>query len=144
MTSTTLAPPDTGHEAGPSRAALPVLLAGTFISPLDFFIVNVALPDTQRTLHAGPSAIQFIVAGYGLALAAGLITAGRLGDLYGRGRPSLIGLPPFHRGAPGLWPRARRGFPGRRPGGPGSRRRLGAAPDPRHHQRELHRGQEGE
>ena len=61
MTSTTLAPPDTSHEAGPSRAALPVLLAGTFISLLDFFIVNVALPDTQRTLHAGPSAIQFIV-----------------------------------------------------------------------------------
>src|SRR5882757_2909306 len=95
MTSTTLAQPDTGHEAGPSRAALPVLLAGTFISLLDFFIVNVALPDTQRTLHAGPSAIQFIVAGYGLALAAGLITAGRLGDLYGRRRLYVIGLSLF-------------------------------------------------
>src|SRR6201996_1301044 len=95
MTSTTFAPPDTGHEAGPSRAALPVLLAGTFISLLDFFIVNVALPDTQRTLHAGPSAIQFIVAGYGLALAAGLITAGRLGDLYGRRRLYVIGLSLF-------------------------------------------------
>src|ERR1700721_4653564 len=92
MTSTTLAPPDTGHEAGPSRAALPVLLAGTFISLLDFFIVNVALPDTQRTLHAGPSAIQFIVAGSSLALAAGLITAGRLGDLYGRRRMYVLGL----------------------------------------------------
>jgi MFS family permease len=52
----------------------------------------VALPDTQRTLHAGPSAIQFIVAGYGLALAAGLITAGRLGDLYGRRRMYVLGL----------------------------------------------------
>ena len=95
MTSTTVAPPDTSQEAGPSRAALPVLLAGTFISLLDFFIVNVALPDTQRTLHAGPSAIQFIVAGYGLALAAGLITAGRLGDLYGRRRLYVIGLSLF-------------------------------------------------
>jgi EmrB/QacA subfamily drug resistance transporter len=95
MTSTTLAPPEASQEARPSRAALPVLLAGTFISLLDFFIVNVALPDTQRTLHAGPSAIQFIVAGYGLALAAGLITAGRLGDLYGRRRLYVIGLSLF-------------------------------------------------
>ena len=72
-----------------------MLLAGTFIALLDFFIVNVALPDIQRSLHAGPSAIQFIVAGYGLALAAGLITAGRLGDLYGRRRMYVIGLALF-------------------------------------------------
>ena len=96
MTSTlALAETESGREAGPPRAALPVLLAGTFISLLDFFIVNVALPDTQRTLHAGPSAIQFIVAGYGLALAAGLITAGRLGDLYGRRRMYVLGLSLF-------------------------------------------------
>ncbi|HEY6495018.1 MAG TPA: MFS transporter [Trebonia sp.] len=83
------------QDAGPARAALPVLLAGTFISLLDFFIVNVALPDTQGSLHASPSAIQFIVAGYGLALAAGLITAGRLGDLYGRRRMYVLGLSLF-------------------------------------------------
>src|SRR6185437_5912988 len=75
--------------------ALPVLLAGTFIALLDFFIVNVALPDIQGSLHAGASAVQFIVAGYGLALAAGLITAGRLGDLYGRRRMYVIGLALF-------------------------------------------------
>ena len=74
------------------RGALPVLLAGVFTSLLDFFIVNVALPDTQRDLHAGPSAVQFIVAGYGLALAAGLITAGRLGDMYGRRKMYVLGL----------------------------------------------------
>src|ERR1700739_3720220 len=78
--------------AGPPRGALPVLLAGTFIALLDFFIVNVALPDIQRSLHAGPSAIQFIVAGYGLALAAGLITAGRLGDMYRRRPMDVIGV----------------------------------------------------
>jgi EmrB/QacA subfamily drug resistance transporter len=61
----------------------------------DFFIVNVALPDIQRGLHAGPSVVQFVVAGYGLALAAGLITAGRLGDLYGRRRMYVIGLTLF-------------------------------------------------
>jgi EmrB/QacA subfamily drug resistance transporter len=72
-----------------------VLLAGTFISFLDFFIVNVALPGIQRTLHAGPSSVQFVVAGFGLALAAGLITAGRLGDLYGRRRLYVLGLVVF-------------------------------------------------
>ncbi len=88
----TIAPPDARIQAGPSRGALPVLLAGVFTSLLDFFIVNVALPDTQRDLHAGPSAVQFIVAGYGLAVAAGLITAGRLGDMYGRRRLYVLGL----------------------------------------------------
>lgn len=91
-TTPAAAPPGARREAGPPRGALPVLLAGVFISLLDFFIVNVALPDTQRDLRAGPSAVQFIVAGYGLALAAGLITAGRLGDLYGRRRMYVLGL----------------------------------------------------
>jgi EmrB/QacA subfamily drug resistance transporter len=90
--ATAIAPPDVRIEADAPRGALPVLLAGVFTSLLDFFIVNVALPDTQRDLHAGPSAVQFIVAGYGLAVAAGLITAGRLGDLYGRRKLYVLGL----------------------------------------------------
>jgi EmrB/QacA subfamily drug resistance transporter len=92
MTTTSLARSGARPVTGSSRGALPVLLAGVFISMLDFFIVNVALPDIQRDLNAGPSAVQFIVAGYGLALAAGLITAGRLGDLYGRRRLYVVGL----------------------------------------------------
>ena len=95
MTSTALSHSEVRTAAGPPRGALPVLLAGVFISLLDFFIVNVALPDIQRDLHAGPSAVQFVVAGYGLAVAAGLITAGRLGDLYGRRRMYVVGLTLF-------------------------------------------------
>ena len=90
--ATAIAPPQVSIETRPPRGALLVLLAGVFTSLLDFFIVNVALPDTQRDLHAGPSAVQFIVAGYGLALAAGLITAGRLGDMYGRRKMYVLGL----------------------------------------------------
>lgn len=81
--------------ARPSWGALAVVLAGIFICTLDFFIVNVALPATQSDLHASSSQVQFIVAGYGLALAAGLITAGRLGDLYGRRRLFTIGIALF-------------------------------------------------
>jgi EmrB/QacA subfamily drug resistance transporter len=72
-----------------------VILSGTFMVTLDFFIVNVAIPSLQVALHATSAAIQLVVAGYGLALAIGLITAGRLGDLYGRRRVFLIGLTLF-------------------------------------------------
>jgi hypothetical protein len=51
--------------AAPSWATLPVLLTGIFITTLDFFIVNVAIPSTQGDLHASPSAIQFISPGSG-------------------------------------------------------------------------------
>ncbi len=79
----------------PSWGALLVLLAGIFIATLDFFIVNVAIPATQRDLRAGPAAVQWIVAGFGLALAGGLITGGRLGDMFGRRRMYVLGLTLF-------------------------------------------------
>lgn len=75
--------------------ALPVMLAGSFMITLDFFIVNVAIPALQTELHASGATIQLIIAGYGLALAAGLITAGRLGDLFGRRRLFMWGLAIF-------------------------------------------------
>jgi EmrB/QacA subfamily drug resistance transporter len=76
-------------------AALPVLLAGTFMIVLDFFIVNVALPSMQADLHASHGAAEWFVAGYGLTFAAGLITAGRLGDRFGRRRMFSLGLALF-------------------------------------------------
>jgi EmrB/QacA subfamily drug resistance transporter len=76
-------------------AALPVLMAGTFMVVLDFFIVNVALPSIQADLHAGASAIEWVVAGYGVTLAGGLITAGRIGDGVGRRRTFMVGLAAF-------------------------------------------------
>lgn len=62
---------------------------------LDFFIVNVAIPDLQVDLHAGTGAVQFVVAGYGLAFAVGLITGGRLGDIHGRRRVFATGMALF-------------------------------------------------
>lgn len=74
---------------------MPVILAATFMVALDFFIVNVAIPSTQHELNADPASIQLVIAGYWLALAAGLITCGRLGDLVGRRRMFVIGLTLF-------------------------------------------------
>ncbi|HET9167883.1 MAG TPA: MFS transporter [Actinospica sp.] len=75
-----------------SPFTLIVLLTGVFMALLDFFIVNVALPDTQHDLHASSAGIQWVVAGYGLALASGLVTGGRIGDLLGRKNMFVLGL----------------------------------------------------
>jgi EmrB/QacA subfamily drug resistance transporter len=81
-----------GSPAVPHRLILPTVLAGVFITTLDFFIVNVAIPSLQTDLRAGASAIEWVVAGFGLAYGVGLITGGRLGDLYGRRKMFLLGL----------------------------------------------------
>ena len=71
---------------------LPVVLAGTFMVVLDFFIVNVALPSMQSDLGASDSAIEWVIAGYALTSAIFVITAGRLGDRFGRRRLFSLGL----------------------------------------------------
>lgn len=72
--------------------ALPVLVAGTWMIVLDFFIVNVALPSMQSDLHVGVAGLEWIVAGYGLSFAALMVLAGRLGDRYGRRRIFSLGM----------------------------------------------------
>lgn len=84
--------PDAQAAKRPGPLALWVMLSGTFLVVLDFFIVNVALPSMQRELLASTATLQLVVAGYGLATAAGLITGGRLGDLFGRRRMFMLGL----------------------------------------------------
>jgi EmrB/QacA subfamily drug resistance transporter len=59
---------------------------------LDVTIVNVALPDIQRSLHASLSSLQWVVDAYSLMLASFLLTAGSLGDRLGRRRVFTIGF----------------------------------------------------
>src|SRR4051794_203970 len=72
-----------------------VVLAAMIMNILDSTIVNVAAPSIQRDLHATSSALEWVAAGYTLAIAVGLLTGGRLGDRYGRKRMLLIGLAGF-------------------------------------------------
>ncbi len=72
-----------------------VLMAGTFVFVLDFFIVNVAIPSTQAKLGASDAQIQLVVATYAIAIASLLILGGRLGDLLGRRRVFTAGLALF-------------------------------------------------
>ena len=68
---------------------------GTFMLLLDITIVNVALPDIQRALHSSFADLQWVVDAYALTLAAFLLTAGSLADMFGRRLMYLIGLAIF-------------------------------------------------
>ncbi len=59
---------------------------------LDITVVNVALPDIQRSLHSSFQDLQWVVDAYSLTLAAFLLTAGALADLLGRRLVFVIGL----------------------------------------------------
>lgn len=90
MMQNDLAPPE------PRRWAMfAVLLVGSFLPPLDFFIVNVALPSIQGELGTSSSAEQMVISAYAALYAVTLITGGRLGDLYGRSRVFFLGLVGF-------------------------------------------------
>ncbi|WP_117214109.1 MFS transporter [Allorhizocola rhizosphaerae] len=71
------------------------ILAATLMNILDSTIVNVAAPAISLDLGAGESDLQWIAAAYTLALATGLLTGGRLGDMFGRRRILLIGIVGF-------------------------------------------------
>ena len=76
--------------------ALTVLLAGGFLPPVDFFIVNVTLPSIHLSLGAPAGRSCSLVIGvYASGYAVFMITGGRLGDLYGRRLLFLIGMAGF-------------------------------------------------
>jgi EmrB/QacA subfamily drug resistance transporter len=58
--------------------------AAYFMVILDGLVVITALPRMQRDLHVGLSSLQWTVNAYGIAFAAGIITAAALGDRFGR------------------------------------------------------------
>ena len=95
MTATRTLPSPVRAPSGPSWSALAVLMFGTFMFVLDFFILNVALPSIQQGLGAGQGAIEWVVAGYTISTAVLLVTGGRLGDQFGRRRMFSLGMAIF-------------------------------------------------
>jgi len=67
----------------------------TFMLLIDVTIVNVALPNIQSSLHASFSDVQWVIDAYSLMLAALLLTAGSLADLFGRRLVFTSGLVVF-------------------------------------------------
>ena len=71
---------------------LAILLLGQMLPLIDFSIINVALGSIAHTLHASATALELIVAVYGVAFAVGLAAGGRLGDNLGRRRVFAAGV----------------------------------------------------
>jgi len=78
-----------------SEIGLIALLSAPFLTVMGAFSVIVAAPTIKAELGATPEEVSAIVAGYGLAYAAALTPAGRLGDCYGRRRAFVVGLGAF-------------------------------------------------
>ncbi|NYI07529.1 MFS transporter [Allostreptomyces psammosilenae] len=88
-------PPNT-TEPDPRRwRMLPLILVATFMAQFDFFAVNVAAPVLRDDLHVDDAALELVVAGYAFTYASGMVTGGRLGDLFGYRRLFLIGVAAF-------------------------------------------------
>ena len=72
---------------------------GLFMVLLDSSIVTVALPTIQADLHANLSDLQWVVDAFLLPWAVLMLTAGTLGDRFGRKRLFLAGLVLFTFGS---------------------------------------------
>lgn len=77
------------------RFILILLLSAAILSPLDFYIVNLALTPIQQGIGSSSAQLQMIVSFYTCAYAVFQITGGRIGDLLGRKQMFLLGLMGF-------------------------------------------------
>lgn len=75
--------------------AFVAVLTGLVLEVADSTIVNTALPAIRAALHAGPQEMQWIVAGYLLALGSLMLLGGKLGDAHGHARVFLWGVTGF-------------------------------------------------
>ncbi len=82
-------------------AVLGVLMLGSFMALLDLTIVNIAIPSILDGLHASLDQILWVLNAYSLLFAVLLITAGRLGDVYGPRNLFALGLAVFTLGSAG-------------------------------------------
>jgi len=82
-----------GTAAGRWVVAATVL--GSGMAAIDATVVGIALPTIGREFHASVGALQWVVTGYTLSLAALLLVGGSLGDHYGRRRMFVAGVVVF-------------------------------------------------
>ena len=71
---------------------LAAMCSAMAMASLDTTVINVALPSIQDDLDIGIAGLEWTVNGFALTLAVLLVSAGRMGDLYGRRRMFLVGM----------------------------------------------------
>jgi MFS family permease/L-alanine-DL-glutamate epimerase-like enolase superfamily enzyme len=85
--------PASNHAQDEQRwGMLAVLLLATAMDLIGTTIAILALPVIGAELGASAAALEWVIAAYSLSFGLGLITGGRLGDVYGRRRAFLAGL----------------------------------------------------
>ena len=91
---------DKGQESMNKWVVLALAASASFMTTLDGSIVNIGLPSIADTFHVGISgAIEWIIIGYLVVIAAVLLTFGRLADMIGRKPIFLAGLVVFVLGS---------------------------------------------
>jgi EmrB/QacA subfamily drug resistance transporter len=75
--------------------AFSAALAATLMDLLDSTIAGVAGPSVRADLGGSYASLQWIAAAYTLAMSVGLLTGGRLGDVFGRKRVLLAAAAGF-------------------------------------------------
>ena len=89
-------------EAHPARRRiLLVLCLALLIVVVDNTVLNTALPTLARRLHASTGGLQWITDAFSLVFAGLLISAGSVGDRYGRRRALVAGLAVYAAGSVG-------------------------------------------
>lgn len=79
-----------------SRWSLLLLVStSVFLSVLDIFVVNVALPSIKIGINGTDTDIQWVIVLYVLGYAAFLITGGRVGDYFGKKPVFISGMAAF-------------------------------------------------
>ena len=73
--------------------------AGLFVLMLDSTVVALALPEIRHDVDASAEGLQWVMNGYLLTIAVLVVTAGRLGDMFGRKRVFLAGIALFAAGS---------------------------------------------
>src|SRR5215475_13031684 len=73
--------------------------AGMFLLMLDSTVVALALPSIREDVGATSAGLQWVMNGYLLAITVFVVTAGRLGDMFGRKRLFLAGMVVFALGS---------------------------------------------
>jgi DHA2 family methylenomycin A resistance protein-like MFS transporter len=81
------------------RLVLFTMCLGVLIAQLDTSVVNLALRPIGADLYIGVSTLQWVVDAYNLVYASLLLTAGTLGDLYGRKLAFALGVTVFALGS---------------------------------------------
>ncbi len=75
--------------------AFGTVITAAVMDLLDSTITQVAAPTIRRELGGSYAVIEWVTAAYALAMAIGLVTGGRLGDIFGRRRVLLAGMAGF-------------------------------------------------